>query len=124
MYVLLSCLLAVLANVISIVNSTCMNRDIINAIVAQKTLMNVVLIAAFYQLLYVIVNVVDTSVTMCFLNKQFVRISSELNKSVFYKAVSTKCSKLDDPAFYDNYSWTVKEYVNLSDSAVELLKKS
>ncbi len=120
---LLSCLLAVLANVISIVNSTCMNRDIINAIIAQKTLMNVVLIAAFYQLLYVIVNVVDTSVTMCFLNKQFVRISSELNKSVFYKAVSTKCSKLDDPAFYDNYSWTVKEYVNLADSAVELLKK-
>lgn len=122
-YVLLNCFLAVFANVISVITSTCMNRDIINAILDQKSLINVICIAIYYQLLYVVTNIVDTSVTMCVLNKKFVKISAELNKYVFQKALITSYSNMDNPTFYDNYSWTIKEFVGQSDNAVELMKK-
>ena len=123
LYVVVSCVLAILVNVISVFVSTCMNRDIINGILNQKTFFSIILIAIFYQVLYIVVNVVDTFTTMCFLNKQFVRISAELNKTVFYKALKIKSSNLDDPRFYDDYSWTVKEYVRQSDFTIELIKK-
>ena len=46
-----------------------------------------------------------------------------MNKCVFNKAISTKFELLDDPKYFDNYSWSIKEYVNQSDNAVELIKK-
>ena len=115
--------MAILANVVTVVTSTCMNRDIVNALINNSEPVKPILVALLYQLLYIFITVLDISVNFLYLNKKYVGISAELNKCVFNKAISAKYEFLDDPEYYDNYSWSIREYVNQSDNAVELIKK-
>lgn len=123
-YFFLAAVIAILTNLVSIWVATCLNRDIINAISEQRKFFQIVLIAVVFEFCSFLVMLLDSSINMCCLNRMFVNISAKLNLIVYKKAQQLKLSNLDNPAFYDNYSWTIKEYVKQSDDAINLFIKT
>ncbi|MBQ9121142.1 MAG: ABC transporter ATP-binding protein [Clostridia bacterium] len=56
-------------------------------------------------------------------DKTLSHVDAEIKREVFNKAIKTDLKYIDDPAYYDNYSWTVGQYAGKAGDAQKLLNR-
>ena len=123
MYFTLSILTPLIANVVSVIVSTCMNRDIIDALFAKRELEYIISIALLYELLSLLSIILDSATYLLYLNPKYHNICYRIKKSIYIKSLRTDIEHLDSAEFYDNYSWSINELVYQSDRSLSLLSE-
>lgn len=56
-------------------------------------------------------------------DKTLANIDVELKKEAYHKAIETDLKYIDDPEYYDNYSWAVSQYASKADEAQDLFNR-
>lgn len=56
-------------------------------------------------------------------DKTLANIDVELKKKAYHKAIETDLKYIDDPEYYDNYSWAVSQYASKAEEAQDLFNR-
>lgn len=87
----------------------------------KANFMYIVLAAAGFELVLLLITVCDDLYNNVFHELVSNKISPKINLEIYEKSTKTKYSYIDDPDYYDNFSWTIKDYAGRSSEAVQFL---
>lgn len=96
---------------------------IINMLENNKPFSDIVTFVIAMQLILMFQPMYENVFNMFCKNKMLPFIDVKIKKEVYKKAIETDYKYIDDPKYYDNYTWAVSEYSNKAADAQNLINR-
>lgn len=93
----------------------------LNLLKNNTGLTKVIVIAFLFELFLFIITFFDDMYNNAFKELKVNDISLKINHMVYEKGSKIKYEYIDDPRYYDNFSWAIKNYSSKSNESVQLL---
>ena len=119
-YCVIQFLIVLIINPITTILSIFRQKSIIDAILIGDSWVSVVVLITLFQCAFFLMTIID-QVFSVYSTPIYERIIERLDKMVFKKAVQIDLKNFNKPDFFDNYSWTIDNFSNQSNSAKNLL---
>nr|WP_296461183.1 ABC transporter ATP-binding protein [uncultured Acetatifactor sp.] len=96
---------------------------IINMLQAGESYQNVVICVIGMQMMLMLQPVYEDVFNMFCKNRALPYIEAKLKQDVYKKAVETDYEYIDDPEYFDNYTWAVNQYAAKAQDAQEMTNR-
>lgn len=96
---------------------------IIDALVDGMQFNEIVKIVILLHLVLMFKPVYEDIFNMFCKNKMLPKIEMKIKRNIYERAIKTDYKFIDNPEFYDNYSWAINEYANKSEEAQDLINR-
>lgn len=107
--------------------STLVNVYLPNAIIeflgAQKPFLSIVIFVIAVQLFLMFKPMYENTFNIYCKNKMLPQIEMQLKRDIYERALKTDYKFIDNPKYYDSYSWAVNEYANKAADAQKLINR-
>lgn len=96
---------------------------IINALNTNKKFINIVTIALSFEIILMIIPMLEDIYNMLIRDILKPRINMNIKKEVYLQALKTDYKYINNPEYYDYYTWAVNEYANKASDAFGLINQ-
>jgi len=94
---------------------------IINALSYGGPFITVVIIAITFETVLMIIPMIEDVYNICIRDRALLRVRLSINKNVYEKVLRTDYKYIDNPKYYDKYTWAVNEYASKAEEALSLV---
>jgi ATP-binding cassette subfamily B protein len=96
---------------------------IIESLGNNKPFGEIVVLVIIFQLLLMVKPMYEDVFNMFCKDKMIPEIELKLKRDIYEKAIKTDYKYIDNPEYYDNYSWAINEYANKASDAQNLINR-
>ena len=97
---------------------------VINALTVGKPFSSIVVGVLCLQGILLAQPLFEDTFNMFCKNRALPRIEIKIKREIYEKSIQTDYKYIDNPAFYDNYSWAINEYAEKAQEAQELVNRA
>ena len=99
-------------------------QAILNLLSSHMDFGLIVLAAGAFEIVFLLITLIDDLFNNAYKEALSVRIRTKINCEIYEQCCKTKYEYVDNPDYYDKFSWTIKEYANKSTEAVGFIISS
>ncbi len=96
---------------------------IVNMLSSGSTFMQIVICVIIMQCILMFQPMFEDIFNLFCKNKTLSRIDAKLKQEVYEKAIKTDLRYIDDPEYYDNYTWAVSQYAGKASEAQNMVNR-
>ena len=96
---------------------------IVNMLQEGQSFRNIVICVVAMQMILMFQPVYEDVFNMFCKNRMLPHVEGKLKRDVYEKAIKTDYRYIDDPEYYDNYTWAVGQYAAKAQNAQELVNR-
>lgn len=96
-------------------------QAVLNLLSSHHDFSVIVFTAIGFECVLLLITLLDDLFHNAYEESASVRIRANINCEIYEQCCKTKYAYVDEPEYYDKFSWAIKEYANKSAEAVELL---
>lgn len=123
LFVFLSFLFWVIIIPIAQVVSVYLPSTIVNMLQENRPFADIVIVVILLQMILMFQPIFENIFNMFCKNKVLPYIDARLKYDVYEKAIQTDYKYIDDPEYYDNYSWAVGKYAGKAKDAQDMVNR-
>ena len=94
---------------------------IMNALKDEGPFIRIIIIAAVFESVLMVIPIFEDIYNMCICDKIQTKIDLNIKREVYLQALKTDYNYIDNPEYYDNYTWAINEYANKAQNAFSLI---
>ena len=98
-------------------------QNIVQALVDEKGVKQVVKIVLVFQLLMTVIPVYESFFNSLIRDKALVQIDGQIKEHIYRKVIATDYRYVDDPDYYEKYTWVIEKQSEKSQEAFELINE-
>lgn len=98
-------------------------QNIVQALVDEKGVKQVVKIVLVFQLLMTVIPVYESFFNSLIRDKALVQIDGQIKEHIYRKVIATDYRYVDDPDYYEKYTWVIEKQSEKSKEAFELINE-
>ena len=119
-YFLVSILVSVIVHPLYAVSQLYFERELIDRLLAGEVLSSIALLIALF-VLVVMTLTVSNYLYEIYGHPKEMKIEYKINKTIFMQSIKTDLRFINDPAFYDDYNWTLSHFYQTAKSAKNIV---
>ncbi len=93
----------------------------INLLSKDRPFINIIVVAAVFEVFLLLITFLDDLYSNVLGEIVDNKISPKINSMVYEKSAKTKYCYIDNPDYYNNFTWAIKDYASKSKAAINLL---
>lgn len=121
LYLIFSALFAAIILPLDSILQVYFPQAVLNLLSSRKGFSVIVFTAIGFECAFLLITLLDDLFHNAYKESVSVRIRANINREIYEQCCKTKYAYVDDPEYYDKFSWAIKEYANKSADAVEFL---
>ena len=98
-------------------------QKVVEAIASGRSLLSIVSVVAIFQLPMTLIPIYESIYISLIRDKAFARVEAKIKENIFIKAVHTDFQYVDEPSFYEDYTWAIKQQAQKAKESFELINE-
>ena len=120
MYSIVTIIISVAVTPLSSIANVLFFQEIINAVAADESFRNVLMIIFYYCIVLLAVIIINSAYESLYKERKMTEINQKVNLEIYQNVLKTDYKYFDDPEFYNNYTWAIKDYAGKAGEAFNL----
>mgnify|MGYP002537744623 FL=1 len=118
LYLIISILFAVIILPLDSVIQVYFPQAVLNLLSSHKDFLVIVFTAIGFESVLLLITLLDDLFNNAYKEAVSVRIRANINREIYEQCCKTRYDYVDNPDYFDKFSWAIKEYANKSTEAV------
>lgn len=124
LYLIISILFAVIILPLDSVLQVYFPQAVLNLLSSHKDFLVIVSTVIGFESVFLLITFLDDLFNNAYKESVSVRIRANINREIYEQCCKTRYDYVDNPDYYDKFSWAIKEYANKSTETVGFIVSS
>ena len=124
LYFFISVLFAAIILPIDSILQVLFPQAILNLLSSHNEFLHIVLVAIAFESAFLLITLLDDLFNNAYKEALSVRIRTRINREIYEQCCKTRYEYVDNPDYYDKFSWAIREYANKCTEAVGFIISS
>lgn len=124
LYFFISVLFAAIILPIDSILQVLFPQAILNLLSSHNEFLHIVLVAIAFESAFLLITLLDDLFNNAYEEALSVRIRTRINREIYEQCCKTRYEYVDNPDYYDKFSWAIREYANKCTEAVGFIISS
>ena len=119
-YTIVTLFISIVISPISSISNVLFFQYIVDAVAVNESFKNILIIIFYYSIILLSVTIINYTYEGLYKERKMTEINQKINLEIYQNILKTDYKYFDNPEFYNNYTWVVKDYANKSSDAFNL----